>query len=192
MRFTRTLTLNYRVNMVGLTSSILLFYTALSNKAWWIVRGGIGDEYIFMVEASPFNIVVEVLGRPVTVPIIPYLCLAARLCILLAATAIFVGSLLAGKSWSKPMMGLSGLILPIIFTCILFTGLGLAKSYAGVSIPLSGEFTLSHVIPYHEFNIVAEIPAIASFTEEYWIALVAGVLSALARLIHSRTTHPRR
>ena len=186
MKFTRTVTLNYTVNMIGLASSILLFYIALSNNAWWMVRGGTGDEYTFIAEVSPFNIVVKVLDRPVTVPILPYLCLAARLSILLAATTTFIGSLLASKPWSKPMMSISGLKLPIIFIGILFASLSLANLFIDVNIPITGESTLKYVIPYHGSTIATETPVITTLTEEYWIALAAGVLSALAKIAHNK------
>jgi hypothetical protein len=186
LKLTKTLLLNHRVNLIGLASSLLLFYTALSNRAWWVVRGGSGGEYTFLADVSPFNIVLEVLGRPVTIPIIPYLCLAARLSILLAATTIFVGSLLAGKTWSKPMMSLNGLVLPIIFIFVLYTGLSLAKLYIGVSIPMYGESTLNYLVSYRGSGVATETPVTASLTEEYWIAFVAGTLSALARIVHSK------
>jgi hypothetical protein len=36
----KALSLNYRVNLLGLASALLLFYTALSNKPWWTITGG--------------------------------------------------------------------------------------------------------------------------------------------------------
>jgi len=53
----------FRFNLLGLASSFLLFYAALSNNPWWTVYGGIGDERTFSAEVSPFNISVEVLGK---------------------------------------------------------------------------------------------------------------------------------
>jgi hypothetical protein len=58
------------------------------------VYGGIGDERTFSAEVSPFSVVVEVLGKPVTVPMLFYLNLAARLSVLLAAATTLLGSLL--------------------------------------------------------------------------------------------------
>jgi hypothetical protein len=188
MVLVKVLTLNNRFNLLGIASSLLLFYTALSNSPWWTMAGGMGDEFTFSAEVSPFNIAVQVLGKPVTVPILPYLNLAARLSILLAAVTIFVGSLLAGKPWSKPLMSLRGLTLPILFLAGLFIGLNLAKSFVGVGLPLVGKFTLEYSIPYAGGWIATETLADATLTQEYWTALAAGILSAIAKTVHGRVS----
>jgi len=184
----KALSINHRVNVLGLASAILLFYTALSEKPWWKMTGGLEGEGegTFSAEVSPFNIALNILGKPLTVPILPYVNLAARLSILLAAATMLLGSLMAKKPWSKPLMGLRGFILPILFLAVLFFGLSLAGSYAGVRLPLTGEFTLEYTIPYGGHNIAVETPAAAALTQEYWIALAAGVLSALAKALHGR------
>jgi len=187
----KTLSLNHRVNLLGLASALLLLYTASSNKPWWTMAGGLEGESTFSAEVSPFNIAVRILGKPVTVPILPYLNLAARLSILLAATTILIGSLLAGKPWSRPLLSLRGLILPIIFLAGLFFGLNMAGSYVGVSLPLTGESTLEYVIPYGGLNIATQTPVRAALTQEYWIALAAGIISALAKAVHGRIAPKR-
>jgi hypothetical protein len=188
MVLVKVLTLNNRFNLLGIASSLLLFYTALSNSPWWTMAGGMGDEFTFSAEVSPFNIAVQVLGKPVTVPILPYLNLAARLSILLAAVTIFIGSLLARKPWSKPLMSLRGLTLPILFLAGLFIGLNLAKSFVGVGLPLVGKFTLEYSIPYAGGRITTETLADATLTQEYWTALAAGILSAIAKTVHGRVS----
>jgi hypothetical protein len=184
----KALTLGNRVNLVGIASSIPLLYVALSNNPWWVAYGGLDGEYTFSAEVSPFNIAVQVLGKPVTVPILPYLNLAARLSISLAAVTIFAGSLLAGKPWSKPLMSLRGLTLPILFLAGLFIGLNPAKSFVGVGLPLVGKFTLEYSIPYAGGRITTETLADATLTQEYWTALAAGILSAIAKTVHGRVS----
>ena len=191
MGIVKALSLNYRVNLLGLASALLLFYTALSNKPWWTITGGIEGERTFSAEVSPFNIAVEILGKPATVPILPYLNLAARLSILLAAATILLGSLLATKPWSKPLISVRGLVLPILFLCGLFIGLSLAGSYVGVNLPLTGEFTLAYAIPYGELNIATETPVAATLTGEYWIALAAGIISVLAKAFQGKVSYSR-
>ena len=191
MGIVKALSLNYRVNLLGLASALLLFYTALSNKPWWTMTGGMEGERTFSAEVSPFNIAVEILGKPATVPILPYLNLAARLSILLAAATILIGSLLATKPWSKPLISVRGLILPILFLAGLFIGLSLAGSYVGVNLPLTGEFTLEYAIHYGELNIATETPAVATLTPEYWIALAAGIISAFGKAVHGKIVQAR-
>jgi len=183
IEFVRVLSLNYRVNMLGLASALLLLYTASSNKPWWIMTGGLGGKATFSAEISPFSIAIEILGKPVIVPILPYLNLAARLSILLAAITMFIGSLLAKKPWSKPLISLKGLILPIIFLCGLLIGLASVRAYVGVSPPLIGEFVLRYEV---QADMVAETPVMTTLTQEYWIALAAGMISALARVVQGK------
>jgi hypothetical protein len=59
MVLVKVLTLNNRFNLLGIASSLLLFYTALSNSPWWTMAGGMGDEFTFSAEVSPFNIAVQ-------------------------------------------------------------------------------------------------------------------------------------
>jgi hypothetical protein len=136
----------FKFNLLGLASAFLLFYTALSNNPWWTVYGGVGDERTFSAEVSPFNISVEVLGKPVIVPILFYLTMAARLSILLAAVTTLSGSLLIKKPWSKTLISLRGLILPLLFLAGLFVTLNLAVSYVNVSLPLIGRFTIKYKV----------------------------------------------
>jgi hypothetical protein len=187
--FVKVLTLNHRFNLLGLASSFLLFYTALSNNPWWTIYGaygGIGNERTFSAEVSPFNISVEVLGKPVIVPMLFYLTMAARLSILLAAATTLSGSLLIKKPWSKPLISLRGLMLPLLFLAGLFVTLNLASSYANVSLPLIGRSTIRYTIDYGGLRIDTETAVEAALTQEYWIALTAGALSALAKAVHGR------
>jgi hypothetical protein len=184
--FVKVFTLNYRFNLLGVASAFLLFYTALSDNPWWTVYGGIGDERTFSVEVSPFNISVEVLGKPVIVPILFYLTMAARLSILLAAATTLLGSLMIKRPWSKPLISLRGFLLPVLFLAGLFILLNLASSYANISLPLIGRTTIEYTINYGGLRIDTETAVETALTQEYWIALTAGVLSALAKAAHGR------
>jgi hypothetical protein len=177
----------FKFNLLGLASSFLLFYTALSNNPWWTIYGGVGDERTFSAEVSPFSISVEVLGKPVIVPMLFYLTMAARLSILLAAVTTLLGSLLIKRPWSKPLISLRGLLLPVFFLAGLFVTLNLASSYANASIPLIGRSTIEYTINYGGLRIDTETAVEAALTQEYWIALTAGMLSGLAKSVHGRT-----
>jgi hypothetical protein len=112
--------------------------------------------------------------------------MAARLSILLAAVTTLSGSLLAKKPWSKPLISLRGLMLPLLFLAGLFVTLNLASSYANVSLPLIGRSTIRYTIDYGGLRIDTETAVEAALTQEYWISLTAGVLSVLAKADHGR------
>jgi hypothetical protein len=83
-------------------------------------------------------------------------------------------------------MSLRGLTLPILFLAGLFIGLNAVKQLAGVSLPLAGKSTLQYSIPYAGGRISTETLVEATLTQEYWVALAAGVLSILAKAVQNR------
>jgi hypothetical protein len=90
-------------------------------------------------------------------------------------------------------MSLRGLVLPVLFLVGLSISLNLTKTLAGVSVPLVGQSVIEFAINYGGFRISAETPVTAALTQEYWVALAAGVLSALARTIRGKVaSQPRR
>lgn len=182
----KTLSLNRRVNLLGVVGSLLLFYVALSSRPWWTLVGGSSSERAFHVEFSPFAFDAEALGKPLTIPVIPYLNLAARLSMLLAAFTTLAGSLLAFKTWSKPMLSTKGLLLPIIFMAGIFAASQAVKPLLGFGIPVYGESLVKYSFILQGMNVTAEIPLKSEVTVEYWIALAAGVISAFAKIIHGR------
>jgi hypothetical protein len=174
--------IDIKVNFFGIVASLLLFYIVLSNKPWWILRGGEG---IFYAAVSPFNVKIEILGKPVIVPIIFYLNLTATLSMLLAASTMLLGSFLAEKEWSRPMIGFKGLMLPILFLVGLVISLEFVKNM-GIAVPLMGEFILRYEIPIGQ-GIITETPSVAMLTSDYWIALLAGIISVLAWFFQRRS-----
>jgi len=179
------LTLRRKVNVIGVVGALLLFYAALSNRPWWTLVGGSGEEYTFAVTLSPFMFAAEILGKPMTISIIPYLNLAARLSMLLAAATTLAGSMLVAKPWSKPMISTKGLTIPIIFLLGVFIGTQ-AALYMGLNIPVVGEFVLKYVVNAGGVEIVTETPSKAAITSEYWIALAAGIISIIAKVVQGR------
>ncbi|MEM0450428.1 MAG: hypothetical protein QXO17_02515 [Nitrososphaerota archaeon] len=107
---------------MGILGSLLLYYVALSDRPWWILRGGSTGERLFEIAVSPFAFSAELLGKPIIVPIIPYLNLAARLSVLLAASTTLIGSIFAGKKWSGPLLSLRGLTVPLVFLLGIIAG----------------------------------------------------------------------
>lgn len=182
MRAVNALTLGGRVNIVGVLSSLLLLYVCLSGKPWWVLVGGREGENMILVKLSPFTFYAEILRRPVVVPIIPYLNLAAELALTLTAVAMLAGSFVSRKPWSKPLVGLGGFFVPVVFLVGLVVSLRLTGSYLKVDIPIVGESTIIYTIE----SIKAQIPLSSMLTTEYYTAVVAGALSLLAKVLHSR------
>jgi len=172
--------------VAGLLAGAMLLYVAFSGKPWWVLIGGTMEEPTFLAEVSPFKVNIAVLGRPVVITILPYLNLAATLSLLIAFMRIIVGSLGFSRDWSKPLMSLTGLAMPIIFLATIYLGLQAAKAYVGASIPLSGQFNLAYDIPIGGTTIASQTPSQSAITQEYWTALTAGALSLIAKIVQGR------
>lgn len=186
MRLTYALSLKYRINTLGILSALLFFYISLSNKPWWTITGGLNGEHSFSAEISPFTFEAQILGKPLTLPIMPYLILASKLTMLLAAATILTGSFLPTKPWSKPLMSIRGALLPIIFPIGISIGLQMVRSYTGMDIPIVGNFTLNYSISHDHQSISTHTPSTTALTPEYWIALAAGAIAVLARILQSK------
>lgn len=186
MKIVEALSLKNRVNTLGIIGALLLIYISLSNQPWWTLAGGLGEEHSFSARISPFTFEAQILGKPLVLPIMPYLILAAKLTALLAAATMIIGSFLPTKPWAKPLMSMKALALPIMFVVGVFAGSQLVNSYIGVSIPVTGRFTINYSITYGELSILTQTPSMTTFTLEYWIALVAGVFTVLARILQGK------
>jgi hypothetical protein len=186
MKITEILSLKHRINMLGIIGAVLFLYICFSNQPWWTLAGGMDQEQSFSAKISPFTFEAQILNKPLTIPITPYLNLAAKLTMLLTAATIFIGSLLPTKPWSKPMISIRGLTLPIIFLLGIFVSSQLAKSIIGITIPITGNFTVNYSINYNQLTISTQTPCTATLTLEYYIALAAGAIALLARILQGR------
>jgi len=133
----------------------------------------------------------EVLGRPLTIPIAFYVNLAAKLSILLAIVTTILGSILVSKPWSKPMISVKGLILSVLFIVGVFALLQIVQLSVGLSnIPILGESIMKYAFKFEEVEVVVEIPLKSEITIHYWIALIAGVTSIPAKILQGRIAAP--
>lgn len=182
MRILNVLSIGGRVNSIGVVASLLLLYVCFSNNPWWVLTGGLEGENTILVEISPFMFHVEALQRPVVVPAIPYMNLAAELTLTLTAVTMLIGSIIPKKPWSKPLMGLSGILIPILFLAGLLISLRIAENYLKINIPISGESTVNYTLE----DAQIQIPLRSLLTTEYYIAVSVGILSVLAKILHGR------
>jgi len=187
----KALTLDRRLNLLGLLSGPLLAYVTLSDKPWWILIGGAPENPAILIQLSPFAINMMAFGKPVQIPIITYLCLGTRLSLLVAAAMIVVGSIAARKTWSRHLMSLAGFTTPIMLIILIYIGIELLKAKLGISIPIIGETIVNHALSYSGKTINIQIPLSTKITYEYWIALAVGALTLIAKLVHTIQPHPK-
>jgi len=186
MNIYRTVTINYRLNIMGLIAGVFLIYIAVSDKPWWILIGGSVKEHAFSAEISPFRTVIMVLGKTVDIPIVTYMNMGLRLSFLLMAATTILGSIFMRKYWSRGLISLAGFITPLAFPILLYIGLEMIKIRFGITIPMIGQSNLTYKMLLKGREIVIHAPVIAEITQDYWTALIIGIPSLVAKLIHSR------
>lgn len=176
------LSLGYRVNVLGVIASVLTLLISLSEEPWWVLTGG----EAFFAHISPFSISINILGRPLLIPIIPYLTLSARLSTMYAAITMLLGSLSISKDWSRLLMNRRLLWLAVGFVISLYITSYIAGNYAGISYRVVGEDKLSYPIPLGETTILVEASVKTYLTLNYWIALATGLIAFVAKALHNR------
>ena len=185
MNVHRMLTINYRLNIMGLIAGLFLVYVAVSDEPWWILIGGSVKEHAFSAEISPFRTAITILCKPVDIPIVTYMNMGLRLSFLLMAATTILGSIFMKTSWSGRLISLAGFITPLAFPILLYISLEVVKMRFGITIPMIGRSNLTYKMLLEGREIVIHAPVIAEMSKDYWTALIIGIPSLVAKLIHS-------
>jgi len=173
-----------KVNILGVIAAILVLVVVFTAKPWWTLKGGEG---FLEVSYSPFKIDVNVLGKPIVIPIVPYLTQAATIALVLSALMLLAGSLIADKSiglsltkvgYDKP------LIVVLVFTGVLYMLPKMIGQAVGLEIPLTGGETLTLETMIGGMKVQASIPVEAQITIELYIAWVIAVIALISGVIH--------
>jgi len=173
-----------KINILGVIAAILVLAVVFMGKPWWTLRGGEG---FLEVTYSPTNIDITVLGKPINIPIIPYLTQAATIALALSAILLLVGSLIAGKSiglsltkvgYDKP------LIITIVFTAALYMLPKMIGQTLGVGVPVTGEKILTLETMIGGVKVHASIPVKAELLAEYYVAWFASVIALVSGIVH--------
>lgn len=171
-----------RVNILALIAGALILYMLYLDGAWWTIYA-VGDNPTFTAIVAPYKIGISILGKPVNVPIIPYVELSGFLTYLFIGLGCIIGGLIPNKEISKSLIGFRALSIPIITIFTIYLGLSVAKNYVNVAVPIFGSTELQLQIPYRSNVIKTYTLVNAEFTYTYYIALTAGILAALGRIL---------
>jgi len=172
-----------RVNVFGLMSGFLMLYLVLLPEPWWVALGG-SDGEAFHAYVSPFAFEVVLLGNPVDIPIVYWLTLASRLAFILAAVETIFASIVVYEKTFKTFLSLRALSVSILFPILIAIGLAVAEETIGLSIPVYGEALSTFNLPGQGYAMTVEMPIRTYITASYLLALIAGVLSLIARSFH--------
>ena len=178
----KILTLNNRFNIPAFLGGILILYVVLSKSPWWVLEA-VGERPTFSAYVSPYLININILGKPLEAPILYYAVVSGFLVYTLTGITCIIGAFYPKKRWSKTLIGFRGFIIPLFTTVMLYITLLMAKNYLNTDIPIVGRGVLEFSISYGGGDIHTYTTFIADFTNTYYIAVIAGILTLVGRLI---------
>ncbi|NHV99440.1 MAG: hypothetical protein HA496_07300 [Thaumarchaeota archaeon] len=173
-------------------SGILFLAVSAAGGSWWELVAGEASKPVLYVGLSPFEFRVELLGaRAVNPsPLMNAFFTSERLLALLGSATVIIGSLLPGKPWSRRLLNLRPLTMPVFFgilTIALTTVLATFVQSFAPSVaqalpnlaealtPYSGKYLTINLYPFTGVNGSVKISTESRFTVQFWTALVSGV-----------------
>ena len=178
----KALTLGYRLNIPALLAGIIILYIIYKGEPWWILTA-VGEIPTFKAEVAPYIINIVILNKLVYAPIITYIILSGYLTYLLVGIATIIGSLMPRKEISKSLIGYRALTIPILSLVTIYIATIFVERVLGIKIPFIGYSTLIYSIPYQGSLIKTTTPMQAFFTDSYYLAIIAGILGVIGKLV---------
>jgi hypothetical protein len=187
-----------KINWFGIVGGSLVLVVLVVSifYPWWqLVVGKNVAEAFLVVNASPINTNIVVLGSPFTIPLIWAANLAVILTFLCGGIIMLVYSVIPMKSYSKDLLGfaykkpLYAVIGMVVVLLILIIAL---QSFTGVSVPIMGTSTVSlpsSFIPGVGLSASAQMTT--AFLWPFWLAIVATGLCVAARIYHRKLSAPK-
>lgn len=189
------------INWFGVTVGILMLVLALSGAAWWHVNIGGGA---IATSVSPFNVELSTFGASMSIPLITFFCIGARIAVSIAGILLLIGSIFTARWWSKKLVNYGALKLLWMIIGIVAMGIlmgvigpalvsGMTPSGTGtqtqMNLPtLSGSGNLS--VQMDGANLSS--PITMALDGAFFLAIVAAALGVVARIYHRRLVKPEK
>ncbi len=185
------------INWFGLIAGILMLVLPFAGP-WWHTTVGTGAADVGI---SPFNVDITAFGEPMSVPIIWYVVLGARLLILATGALMLAGSLAPRRWWSGRLVRFgSTKVLWMIIGLIGFAIVGalIANAVFGLNVPyLSGSATQTLRGDEFQFfgfslpeGVTATFLIAMTLTKAFTLAIIVAALAIVARVYHRRFAKP--
>lgn len=176
------------INWLGLAAAVGMLILPLLPSPWWQVDiGGAAEAGI-----SPFVVDMVVFGERVTIPLLPYVLLGAKLTMIVAGVALLLASLAPVRWWSKRVFGFGYKRAPeMVISLVAFLTVGaLLSGYLlkGMSLPLIAGATTSTI---EVGGVALTVPITAWLTSTFWLAVGIAVLAIAARIYHRKFKPPK-
>lgn len=177
-----------RANWLGVVAGILMMVLAALGSAWWWIDVGGGA---VTADVSPFKVSLTALGSSIDSPLITYLCLGARLWILIAGGLMLLGSLAPRRWWSGKLVKFGStkllwMIILLIVMVILMAVVAntfLSSQLPGLELPyISGSTAATFSVD----DATATVPISMGLTTTFFLVIVLAGLALGARIYHRR------
>lgn len=178
----RVLLLGGKVNILAIVAGILMLYILYTGEPWWILTA-VGDNPTFGAEIAPYKIVIEIMDRPVDIPLINYMVLSGYITYLLIGVVSIIGGLTAKYGWSEKLLGYRALIMIVATIGSLYLGLFAVENMIGIQLPFIGMDTILFQYPYQGETINIFTVVSSGFTDTFYLALVAAILVTIGKIL---------
>jgi hypothetical protein len=192
-----------RFRICYLVSGVLFLIVSVAGGAWWELFLGEASKPVLYVGLSPFDFKAELLGLPFIAPspIMTALFISERLLAILGSTTIIAGSLMQGKPWSRRLLNLRPLTMPVFFGALTIVGIitvtSLVQRFAPLVaqalpnlgealMPYSGRYLTVNLYPLTGVSGSVKASTESRFTIQFWAAVLSGAFCSAGRIFSRR------
>ncbi|MCX8183103.1 MAG: hypothetical protein N3F08_01595 [Crenarchaeota archaeon] len=188
-----------------LVGGVLFLTVSAAGGAWWELVVGEASKPVLYVGFSPFGFNAELLGTEVIrlSPLMSALFTSERLLAMLGSATIILGSLLQEKPWSRRLLNLRPLTMPVCFG-ILTIAIAVAlatlvqrftpsvaqalPNLGEALMPYSSRYLTVNLYPFTGVNGLVKVSTESKFTTQFWAALASGVFCLAGWILGRKKT----
>ncbi|MBO3832991.1 MAG: hypothetical protein FGF51_06340 [Candidatus Brockarchaeota archaeon] len=194
-----------KFRILYLISGVLFLIISVTGGAWWELVGGEVSKPVLYMGLSPFGFKAELLGSQIIKPspLMIALFVSERLLAILGSATIIAGSLLHGKTWSRRLLNLRPLTMPIGFGVTILISVIAITSLITRFVPLiaqvfpdlrealmpySSQYLTLNLHPLMQVDGFVKISITSRFTIQFWLALLSGAFCLTGMVMRKRET----
>jgi len=162
-------------NILSIIASIIIIYVSIIPEPWWHLEGG-ENGALFSAFVAPSNMTIKLLGETLDIPAMSYGSLTFLLIMVLPLILNIIGNIFSDKNWGKALITMSPGIFIIVFPILLYLATFGVESFINIKVPVIGETIAEISLKQFGYDVRVLLPLKASFTLQYWIGFIGGIL----------------
>ena len=178
-----------KINIIALAAGIstLLLIAISIFVPWW--QFTVGNPAIAVVNVSPVNLNLALLGNSLTIPLIYALNIASALSLASGGIIMLIYSVRPNRSYSKKLLGFGykkPLYAVILFVVALLSMSFMVQRFSGFAFPLTGSGAMSLPESMMPEGANVSVAVSAGFGWPFYFAIVVAGLCVAARVYHRK------